>query len=378
MELLEDKIVVSPFDIDLTFSPLKKQLDIDTYVLGAFNPGMVRLPNGNILLMIRVAEAIKNPVQDNRIHFIHWSEEDGYSLQSIKMKNVDFSDPRKFKLTNTPNKVYGLTSFSWLLPVELTEDGLDIVKFHYDKIIEPRKRYQEYGIEDARITVIDNKYYMTTCSVSSERHSTTLYVSDDGLDYILLGIIQDHQNKDMLLFPEKINNYYYALTRPMGDHYFIAKKDSDILPGPSINLSRSPDLLHWKPVEGFFIAPLQNSKISQKLGGGAQPILTDDGWLILFHGVENYQTVGNYRTFWCVLKKDKPNKIKYINLENPVMESNSTLTNKFDKIKYVDNVVFTTGIEEYNNKYIIASGELDLCCRITHVLKNNFCINEKL
>ena len=41
---------------------------------------------------------------------------------------------------------------------------------------------------------------MTGCSVSPERHSTTLYTSDDALDWRLEGIVLDHQNKDMLVF----------------------------------------------------------------------------------------------------------------------------------------------------------------------------------
>ncbi len=98
-----------------------------------------------------------------------------------------------------------LTSLSWLLPVELNEDGSAIKKIHYDKIISPQYTSQEYGIEDARISFIDNRYYMTTCCVSSERHSTMLYVSHDGLNYTCIGIVLDHQNKDMLLFEGKIN-----------------------------------------------------------------------------------------------------------------------------------------------------------------------------
>ena len=71
---------------------------------------------------------------------------------------------------------------------------------HYDRAIEPAAPYQDYGVEDARISRIGDRWYMTTCSVSAERHCTTLHVSDNGLDYTLEGIVLDHQNKDMLLF----------------------------------------------------------------------------------------------------------------------------------------------------------------------------------
>ncbi len=69
---------------------------------------------------------------------------------------------------------------------------------------------QEYGIEDARISTIGDRYYMTVCCVSAARHSTMLHESYNGLDWQNLGIVLDHQNKDMLLFEGKIGNAYRA------------------------------------------------------------------------------------------------------------------------------------------------------------------------
>ena len=57
-----DRLVLVPDDIDLSRSPLAGHLDAETYVLGAFNPGLTRLPNGNLLLMVRIAEALRHPV----------------------------------------------------------------------------------------------------------------------------------------------------------------------------------------------------------------------------------------------------------------------------------------------------------------------------
>ena len=84
-----------------------------------------------------------------------------------------------------PNPVFALTSTSWILPVEISPDGDSIIHIHYDKIIVPEKEYQEYGVEDPRISCIGGKYYMTTCSVGSQRHSTTLYSSENGINYQL-------------------------------------------------------------------------------------------------------------------------------------------------------------------------------------------------
>lgn len=368
-----DIVILTPGDIDLSHSPLRKQIDAETYVLGAFNPGMARLPNGNLVLMVRIAEALKEPIVDGEIHAIRWEKSSGYLLDAYSLENVDTSDPRKFILrAYMPNPVFALTSSSWLLPVEVTSNGSAIVQIHYDKIIVPREDYQEYGVEDARISTINGKYYMTTCSVSSQRHSTTLYSSENGLDYQLEGIILDHQNKDMLLFEGTINNKFYALTRPLGSLYFATPPDSNFIPGPSINLAQSPDLLHWKPMDMPLIRPQKESGQLVRLGGGAQPILTPQGWLLLFHGVEKKGTVGIYRTYWALLDRDNPQHILHMDLKNPILEAAPHLTKEMDEIKYIEDVIFTTGIVEMGDLYIIASGELDLCTRITHIPKSEF------
>lgn len=375
-----DEIIIKPDDIDLSYSPIKKDLNnlsdsrrIDTYVLGAFNPGMSRLPNGNVILMVRIAEALKTPVFNNKIHSIRRDSEKGYVLDGYNINDVDTSDPRSFMLKKYyPMQVFALTSLSWILPVELSADGREIIKIHYDKIIAPVKSYQEYGIEDARISFIDGKYYMTACSVSSERLCTTLYSSVNGLDYTLEGIVLDRQNKDMLLFEGRINEKYYALTRPLGNSYLATPPDSNYSPGPGINLAQSTDLLHWKPVDEPFIRIKSGSGKTAKLGGGAQPILTGKGWLVLFHGVEEHGEIGIYNTYYALLDSENPSVILKSDARNPVLTSLPKLTENLKEQLYIENVVFTTGIIDNDDNYIVASGENDLCCRITHIPKSYF------
>ena len=370
-----DRIILKPEDIDLSYSPLRKDIDAETYVLGAFNPGMSRLKNGNLILMVRVAEALKNPIHSGKFFCIRKDIKKGYVLDDYNIDDFDVSDPRVFAIKKyLPTLVCTVTSISWILPVELTKDGTEIVKIHYDKIISPQESYQEYGIEDARISHIDDKYYMTTCSVSSERQCTTLYSSNDGLNYNLEGIILDHQNKDMLIFEGKINGLYYAMTRPLGDTYFAPAKDSCYNPGPYINLAKSKDLLYWKPEEKPFIRTKKELVLFEKIGGGSQPVLTPKGWLILFHGVEVKDNSQIYRTYWAILDKNDPTKIIHLAMETPLLEANNNLTKDMQEKIYLNNVVFTTGIVESDNKYIVASGELDLCTRITHIPKTKFTI----
>ena len=367
-----DRLIFRPDDVDLSRSPFRKSLRESTHVLGAFNPGLCRLPNGNLLMMVRIAEALSKPIDSDKAYCIRWDKENSLTTDEWPLAKVNMLDPRKFRINAYGFPVYALTSLSWLLPVELNEDGSEIKQIHYDKIISPQFTSQEYGIEDARISFIDNRYYMTACCVSSERHSTMLYDSDDGLNYKCLGIVLDHQNKDMLLFEGKIDDLYYALTRPMGECYFASSLSSGYHPGASIQMSSSPDLLHWKPSDTAFLRARRSSPSNVKIGGGTPPILTSDGWLMLYHGVENKGEVGIYRTFWALLDKDDPLKILRLEDAASLLEANPELTANLHHQVYLNEVVFTTGIAEHGDDFIIASGELDLACRITRISKKCF------
>jgi predicted GH43/DUF377 family glycosyl hydrolase len=264
-----------------------------------------------------------------------------------------------------------LTSLSWLLPVELSPDGLEVVAVHYDKAVAPEGDWQCYGVEDARISRVDGQWLMTSCSVSPERHSTTLYRSDNGLDWRFADIVLDHQNKDMLIFEGRIDGQYWAQTRPLGDLYFAYPPGSKWRAGPSINLATSPDGLHWKPFLKPGIRPHADTVATARMGGGTPPILTDEGWLTLWHGVEPSGIVGIYRTYWSILERDDPSTI--IRSDHaPLIEANPALTAPLEEQMYIRDVVFTTGIADGGDHYVVASGEADLACRITHVPKSAF------
>lgn len=374
MSFREDRLVLTPEDIDLAKSPLAGHLDAETYVLGAFNPGLTRLPGGNLLMMVRVAEALRQPCFDGHVHAIR--REDGrYVLDPWPLDLCDTADPRKFLLHGHGWTVMALTSLSWLLPVELGPDGLKVQAIHYDKAIAPRGTYQCYGIEDARISRVEGRWLMTTCSVSPERHSTTLYSSDNALDWTFEGIVLDHQNKDMLIFEGLVGGKYWAQTRPLGALFFAYPPGSPWHAGPSINHATSPDGLHWMPHIEPGIRPHSGTAATARIGGGTPPILTEvagkRGWLTLWHGVEPKQIVGIYRTYWSLLDPEEPWKVLATSHE-PLLTPNPALTEPLREQMYLDDVVFTTGIADAGDHFVVASGEADLACRISHVPKDAF------
>jgi predicted GH43/DUF377 family glycosyl hydrolase len=365
-----DRLVLVPDDIDLSKSPLAGQLYGQTYVLGAFNPALTRLPSGDLLMMVRIAEALREPVRDRHVHAIRW-DAGQYVLDAWPLELVDTADPRKFLIRGGRWRVMALTSLSWLLPVELSPNGLELVAIHYDKAIAPQASLQCYGVEDARISHVGSRWLMTTCSVSPERHSTTLYSSTNGIDFVFEDVVLDHQNKDMLIFEGLIDGQYWAQTRPLGDLYFAYPPGSEWRAGPSINLATSPDALHWKPHREPGIRAHAATVATARMGGGTPPILTDRGWLTLWHGVEPKEIVGIYRTYWSILDSADPSKIRHTD-HVPLLEANPDLTRPIEHQMYVRDVVFTTGIADAGDHYVVASGEADLACRITHIPKTIF------
>lgn len=373
-----DRLILTPDMIDLSRSPLAGEFDAETYVLGAFNPALTRLANGNLLMMVRVAEALRHPIFDGKVHAIR-HDDDGtgghYVLDGWPLELVDTADPRKFMLHGGGWKIMALTSLSWLLPVEISSDGLNVLTMHYDRAITPSGPWQCYGVEDARISKVGDDYWMTTCSVSPERHSTTLYHSRDALDWTFEGIVLDHQNKDMLIFEGLIGGKYWAQTRPLGDLYFAYPPGSEWRAGPAIQLASSPDCRHWQPSLKPGIRPHAGTVATARMGGGTPPILTEvagqRGWLTLWHGVEPKEIVGIYRTYWSLLDPQDPAKVLAAGA-TPLLEPNADLTAPLEELMYLRDVVFTTGIVEADDHFIVASGEADLACRITHVPRTAF------
>ena len=65
-------------------------------------------------------------------------------------------------------------------------------------------------------------------------------------------------------------------------------------------------------------------------------------------------------------------QILHLEDEIPLLEATPVLTENISSQVYLNDVVFTTGIAAYGDDFILASGELDLACRITRISKKYF------
>ena len=133
-------------------------------------------------------------------------------------------------------------------------------------------------IYDPRITVIDGVCYV--CFAVDTKHGVRggIARTDDFENFEIISLsVPD--NRNMVLFPEKINGNFVRLERPMPVYTRGGKDRFDLW------LSESPDLVYWgksRLVMGVEDVPFANDKI----GPAAQPIKTEKGWLTTFHAVE--------------------------------------------------------------------------------------------
>lgn len=132
-------------------------------------------------------------------------------------------------------------------------------------------------IYDPRLTMIDGEKYV--CFAMDTRHGLRggIAHSDDlhSFDIVSLSV---PDNRNMVLFPEKIGGYYVRLERPMP----IYSRGCDRF---DTWISKSPDLRFWGESElllGVEHVPYANDKV----GPAAPPIRTDAGWLVLYHAVD--------------------------------------------------------------------------------------------
>lgn len=172
-------------------------------------------------------------------------------------------------------------------------------------------RTEEIGrVYDPRLTVIDGEMYV--CFAMDTRHGLRggiAHTSDlHHFDILSLSV---PDNRNMVLFPEKIGGYYYRLERPM-PVYSRGKDRFDTW------ISKSPDLKFWG--ESSLVLPVEAVPYANdKTGPAAPPIRTKAGWLTLFHAVDVDPSRGKngwedyWRKRYCaglmLLDLDDPSKV---------------------------------------------------------------------
>jgi predicted GH43/DUF377 family glycosyl hydrolase len=186
--------------------------------------------------------------------------------------------------------------------------------------------YEEFGVEDPRICSMGGVHYITYSAYSRFGVRIGLARTRDFKTVERVSLISQPDMRNAVIFPETFGGRYARLDRP----------HSEINPW-SIWLSWSPDLVHWGDSE-LVIKPMTYHWDEMKIGPGATPIRTPEGWLNIFHGV--FPTMGGAVYRLGVALHDLDNPANVLGVSDDWILSPE---DPWELTGYVHNVVFSCG-----------------------------------
>lgn len=322
-------------------------------VLGVFNPGAVSVGD-DVVLLVRVAEA----PDEQRPGFVglpRYSENGDTVVDWTPEAELDCSDPRVVRRKS--DGIARLTSLSHLRVLRLARGDPE---WTAGPVLLPESPIEEYGVEDPRITEIEGRYWITYVAVSRHGAATALASTLDFVTFARHGVIFPPENKDVVLFPRKIDGKYVALHRPTAKTNFCR---------PEIWLSRSPDLLHWGEHRPLLrgVADWE----AERIGAGPPPIELPSGWLVIYHGCggsDQVGGVGKYCAGAVVLDLLDPTKVLHRS-SKPVLRPIAD----FEREGVVPNVVFPTAFIESEATLKVFYGAADTAVGVVEFPLSSLC-----
>ncbi len=254
------------------------------------------------------------------------------------------------------------------LGLALSSDGVHIDEIWDHPAVGREEPYEEWGAEDARITWIeeDGIYAITYTGYSPAGPRVCLITTDNLLAperYQRHGPRIAGDNKNCVVFPEKIDGQYVILHRPM----------------PRIECVRVSSLFEQWPVKGATIlGPLPGTWRSSRVGAGAPPIRTRIGWLLAFHGATTIEEGNVYSMGWCVLDLENPETVLYVSDTPPLTpeapyEIEMGIIPQLDHANFITGVrvVFAQGLVELGDDLIVYYGASDVMIGAARVNKRD-------
>jgi len=222
-----------------------------------------------------------------------------------------------------------------------------------DRVIFPISEYERKGIEDARFVKFFNEdgtyvYYATYTAYDGSLIMPKLLQTTDFYNFKIMPLYgAGAQNKNLALFPRKVNGKFAMISRIDGCNNYIMYSDK-------INIWEKPVLLQQPKFTWEFI----------QIGNCGSPIETEEGWIMITHGVGPMR---RYVLGASLLKLDDPT-IEIGRLKEPLLIPNSD-----EREGYVPNVLYSCGAIVHNEKLIIPYGVSDSSTAFAEV-----CLDELL
>jgi predicted GH43/DUF377 family glycosyl hydrolase len=208
-----------------------------------------------------------------------------------------------------------------------------------DRVIFPISEYERKGIEDARFVHFKNDddsmvYYATYTAYDGSLIMPKLLQTNDFYNFKIMPLYgAGAQNKNLALFPRKINGKFVMISRIDGCNNYIMYSDK-------INIWEKPIKLQEPKFSWEFI----------QIGNCGSPIETKKGWIVITHGVGPMR---RYVLGASLLKLDDP-EVEIGRLKEPLLIPNSD-----EREGYVPNVLYSCGALVHNGKLIIPYGVSD-------------------
>jgi predicted GH43/DUF377 family glycosyl hydrolase len=299
-----------------------------------------------VTLLVRVAERPRER-RPGLVALPRWDRDLGATIDWVPQAELDPVDPRVVRL-----RADGRVRLTFLSQLRVVRcgDGRRVQEVT-GVTLRPDGEVEEYGVEDPRITPLDGRYYITYVAVSRHGPATALASTTDFRSFTRHGVIFCPENKDVVLFPDRIDGAFAALHRPVCGTPFTR---------PEIWVARSPDLMHWGQH-----APLTVSGgdwQSGRVGAGAPPIRVADGWLELYHGNRQPALAGEVGAYYgaaLLLDPGDPTRV--------LRQSRSPLLTPeadFEVAGFVPDVVFPTGVTRDGGTLLVYYGAADACSAV--------------
>ena len=267
--------------------------------------------------------------------------------------------------------------------------GLNVIERKNKPILFPEKKYASQGLEDPRIVKIEDLYYLTysvydginvrgayatskdlknfkkhkvitpnisfaeyknlieCCSNLSEKYLAHYHFFEGHGLHKELSRKLYIWDKNIMFFPKKINGNFALLHRIHPGIQIVYFKDF-----------RELTTSFWKNyllrLEDHIIMDPEMPHESNHIGGGCPPIETKDGWLLIYHSVENTAKGYVYHASAALLDLRNP-KIELARLPYPLISP----THVWEKKGIVNNVIFPTGTSIIEDRLLIFYGAAD-------------------
>jgi len=198
-----------------------------------------------------------------------------------------------------------------------------------------------YHSYDPRITKLGDAIYVMFAMDTDAGCRLGLARSADFTTFEFLGTTGKDDIRNGVLFPEKIGGSYARLDRPNRVSF-----EGGVTSGDEIVLSRSDDLIQWRPV-----APVMRGRPhywDELIGPGPPPVKTREGWLLVYHGIATHLAGACiYQAGTALLALDDPSKVLARSRDN-ILEPREP----YEMTGQVPNVVFPSGmiVEEYDER----------------------------